>query len=130
MCRASIVSLATIFVLLAAGNIRAQSSPKVSEWPSPAMGGSVKMTVLEPKSSDKQVPMIVYLENLAATRVGTDSDESIIHDFLSEGYLVVTLDYGAKSKARVPYINQDLFEIRDEALRGKFLPDSQVDLAH
>jgi hypothetical protein len=90
------------------------------------------MKVLEPKGSlpGKPLPVIVYLENLATPRTGTDGDEAIIHDLLDEGYVVVTLDYAANLKARMPYINQDLFEIRNDVLRGKFLPDIQVDLAH
>jgi hypothetical protein len=118
--------LAMIFLAIAARNMLAQNG----QWSSPATGGNVKMTVLEPKSSDKPLPMIVYLENLAAPRIGTDSDGAIIHDFLGEGYLVVALDYAANPRARVPFINQDFFEIRSEVLHQKFVSGIQIDLAH
>lgn len=73
--------------------------------------------------------MIVYLENLAAPRVGTDSDDSIIQDFLGEGYPVVTLDYDHDAKARVPFINNDIFEIRKEVLHKVFVTGFEIDPA-
>jgi hypothetical protein len=133
MCKDfTVCAIAMIFLAVAAANILAQSSPQEDHWSSPATGNSLTLKVLEPKGfhPDKPLPMIVYLENLAALRAGTDSDEVIIHDFLDEGYLVVTLDYAANPKAHVPFINQDLFEIRSEVLHQKFLPGVQIDLAH
>ena len=92
------------FLALATGNILAQSSSRNSQWFSPATGNKLSMKVLESKGSlpGKPLPVIVYLENLATPRTGTDSDEAIIHDLLAEGYVVVTLDYAANLKARMP----------------------------
>lgn len=120
--------LAIIFLVLAAASVLAQDT----QWPSVATGNALNMKVLEPKGfqANKPSPLIVYLENLAAPRTGTDSDEGIIHDFLNEGYLVVILDYASNPKARVPYINQDFFEIRSELLHKKLLPEMQIDPAH
>jgi hypothetical protein len=121
-------TFAVIFLALTADSILAQDSQR----PSSATGNAPTMKVLKPKGfqAEKPYPLIIYLENLAAPRIGTDSDEAIIHDFLDEGYLVVTLDYESNPKARVPFINQDLFEIRSGLLHKKLLSDMQIDPAH
>jgi hypothetical protein len=67
---------------------------------------------------------------LAAPRVGTDSDRSIIRDFRSQGYLVVVLDYARHPRARVPFLNRDLYQLRDDLFRSRFLPRLRIDPAH
>jgi len=86
-----------------------------AEWPSLVTKQSIKMTVLKPNGfiTNQPSPLIVYLENLAAPRVGSDSDDAIIRDFLNSGYVVVTLDYAHHPEARVPFINRDLGELRN-----------------
>jgi hypothetical protein len=118
---------------LAMGCLHAQpTSAQDGQWSSTATGETLNMHVLEPKGfqTNTSSPLIVYLENLAAPRIGTDSDDAIIHDFLNKGYLVVTLDYAGNAKARMPFINNDLFEIRNEVSKKKFLPGFQIDPAH
>jgi hypothetical protein len=101
-------------------------------WSSAATKQPIKMEVLKPQnvSSANPLPVIVYLENLAAPRVGTDSDDAIVHDFLSEGFLVVKLDYAHKPEARLPFINRDCLELRDQVLHKKLLPGIELDPAH
>jgi hypothetical protein len=101
-------------------------------WPSIATRQALKMAVLKPEgfNSNQPLPMIVYVQNLAAPRIGTDTDEAIIHDFLKDGYLVVTLDYAHHAEARVPFINRDFGALRDQVLHKTFLPGIQIDPAH
>jgi hypothetical protein len=106
--------------------------PQHAEWQSIVTGKSLRLTILEPEDfrSDKPLPMIIYLENLAAPRVGTDSDRAIIHDFRDQGYLVVILDYARNPRARVPFLNRDLYQLREDLLLGRFLPQFKIDPAH
>jgi hypothetical protein len=103
-----------------------------AEWPSLVTKQSIKMTVLKPNVfiTNQPSPLIVYLENLAAPRVGSDSDDAIIRDFLNSGYVVVTLDYAHHPEARVPFINRDLGELRNQVLHKTFLPGIEIDPAH
>lgn len=101
------------------------------QWPSVATKQTLKMTVLKPVGfpTNQPLPLVVYLENLAAPRVGTDADEAIIHDFLHDGYLVVTVDYARHPEACVPAINRDLLELRNEVLNQMFLAGMEIDPA-
>lgn len=105
------------------------ASAQNSEWPSLIAKESLKMSVFKPKgfSTNQASPLIIYLKNLAAPRIGTDDDDTIIHDFLNDGYLVVTLDYAHHSKACVPFINRDLGELRNQVLHKTFLPGFEID---
>ncbi len=127
-------SLLVISLLaLAISALPAQSAPMQNDkWPTVTTGQKLDMKVFEPKifETNHPVPVIVYLENLAAPRIGTDSDEAIIRDFLADGYLVVTLDYAHDLKARVPFINRDLGKLRDDFRAKKILPQYKVDDAH
>ncbi len=108
------------------------ASAEDSSWSSIATKQPVKMTLLKPESvrSNGPSPLIVYLENLASERMGSDSDEAIIGDFLKSGYLVVTLDYAHHPQARVPFINRDLIEIRNQVFKNTFLPGIDIDPSH
>lgn len=105
---------------------------QTNQWASVATGQSLKVSVFSPGTSrtNEPFPLVVYLENLASPRVGTEGDEAIIRDFVNEGYAVVTLDYARSSQARVPSINRDLIEIRDQVLHKNFLPGAEIDPAH
>ncbi len=108
------------------------ASAQNTTWPSETTGQALGRKVLEPAGfkASQPTPVVIYLENLAAPRAGTDSDEAIIDDFLKQGYLVVTLDYDHNTKARVPFLNRDLFNLREEVLHKKFLPGIKLDSAH
>lgn len=75
-------------------------------------------------------PTVIYLKNLAASRVGTETDDSILRDFAAEKYLVVTLDFASCTNARVPFLNRDLGKLRDDIRARKFLPEFKLDEAH
>jgi dienelactone hydrolase len=113
---------------------RAWSQPAASpmQWQSPATGTALAMNVLEPEGlhRDKPLPLVIYLKNLGARRVGAESDEAIIHDLLAAGQLILTLDYAGHVRARVPFINRDLGKLRDDLRAGQLLPQYKLDNAH
>lgn len=112
--------------------VHAQPAAQNTEWSSTAVKQPIKMALLKPNGlkADQPLPLIIYLENLATPRVGTDSDESIIQDLLKTGFLVVTLDYAHHSDARVPFINRDILELRNQILHKTFLAGVEIDPAH
>jgi hypothetical protein len=124
----SVILFCIIFLIVSRFRVIAQESA----WSTIATRQPLKMNVLKPEgfSSNKPSPLIVYLENLAAPRVGTDNDDAIIRDFLKDGYLVVTLDYAHSPAAHVPFINRDLGALRDQLLHNTFLSGIEIDPAH
>jgi hypothetical protein len=120
-------------LMLATGCLRAQpASTPDTHWASVVTGRKLDLKVFEPREfhTNQPTPLVIYLENLAAPRTGTDSDQAIIGDFLNDGYLVATLDYGHDPKARVPFINRDLFNLREEVLHKTLFPGVKIDPAH
>ncbi len=103
-----------------------------SDWTSAVTGHALNLKILEPSElqTNRPTSVIVYLENLVAPRIGTDSDEDIIQDFLKQGYLVVMLDFAHDAKARVPFINRDLGKLRDDFRAKKILAQFKLDDAH
>lgn len=101
-------------------------------WPSLITSNSVEIKILEPVTATTNAPLpaIVYLENLAAPRTGTESDDAILNDFRKAGYLVAELDYAHQPKACVPFLNRDLGKLRDDIRAKKFLAGYQLDQNH
>jgi len=97
-----------------------------AEMPKPAQTGAWKSPVLDkdlptalyvpaddaPLKSRHGRPGILYLLNLAGERISAEADGPIIADFLQEGFLVLTIDYGKHDKAVAPFINHDLRVMR------------------
>jgi len=125
-------TITSILVLTFCSTLVSVRAAAQEAWSSTAFKQPIKMKVLKPQNANSAnpLPVIIYLENLAVPRVGTDSDDAIVHDFLNEGYLVIKLDYAHKPEARLPFINRDFFELRDEALHKKLLPGIELDPAH
>jgi BD-FAE len=127
--------LPAMWLALAAAPVCAQTglpAPEYAQWQSPVTGKALKLTLLKPEGfqSNQPLPMIIYLENLAVPRIGTDSDRAIIRDFRTRGYLVAVLDYARNPLARVPFLNRDLYQLRDDLFRGRFLTRFKTDPAH
>lgn len=102
-------------------------------WTSPATGLSLPLTILAPTSPASPgalLPVVFYLENLAAPRVGTDSDEAIIRDLRAAGHLVVVLDYAHHPRARTPTLEQDLVALRRQLQQKSLLAGQPIDPAH
>jgi hypothetical protein len=112
-------------------DITAASAQSTGLWQSVVSGQSLNYTVVEPDPpSGKPLPTVIYLKNIAAPRIGTESDDAILRDFHTNGYLVVTLDFAHQSRARVPFINRDLGKLRDDLRARTFLNQYQLDAAH
>ncbi len=88
----------------------------LAPWASPATGESLARQAILPEGADagSSLATVVYLKNLAAPRVGTDSDTDIIDSFLAEGMLVVTVDFAGHARARVPFLSDDIVRIRQD----------------
>lgn len=76
------------------------------------------------------LPVVIYLQHLAMPRTGTERDESILLDFVAADYLVVTLDFAGRTNARMPFLNRDLGQLRDDLRAKKFLGEFKLDDAH
>ncbi len=101
-------------------------------WSSVVTGRELELTISEPPTNHGGgvFPIIVYLKNLAATRTGMESDETILKDFRAANYLVATLDYAHATNACAPFINRDLGKLRDDFRAKKILVQFKCDDAH
>ena len=125
--RAALRPLLSAFVAFALN-----ASAAVEKWPSASTNRELEMTTLEPTTgaSNAALPVIVYLKNLSATRVGTEGDENILRDFRAAGNLVAVLDFAHATNARAPFINRDLGKLRDDFRAKKILAGRKLDDAH
>ena len=101
-------------------------------WTAAVSDVPIHLTVFRPATTttNSPLPVVFYLQNLAAPRVGTESDASILRDLHETGYLVVMVDYAKATNARMPFINRDLGKLRDDIRAKKLLGDFNVDIAH
>src|ERR1700744_6534898 len=108
------------------------ASAATEPWPSLVTSNTLALNILEPadNTNNAALPVIIYLENLAAPRLGTESDHAIIADFHRAGYLVAVLDYQHAARACVPFINRDLGKLRDDLRAKKLLGTYKLDDAH
>ena len=108
-----------------AGNVIA------SQWQSIVSESPLGVTIHTASApASNASPVVIYLQNLAAPRVGLESDETILQDFRAAGYLVVEMDFANHTNARVPFINRDLGKLRDDIRAKKFLGEYKLDDAH
>jgi len=71
-------------------------------------------------------PVILYVVNSGAERIGTDSDTDIIKSMLDRGYAVLVTDYKNHSKAVSPALEYSAQKIRTKAKSGSFFTDKTV----
>jgi len=121
-----------IITLLALAGVFITSSAfaAVESWSSPVTGSTLELKVLDPVSAHTPLPVIIYLENLATPRTGTEGDDAILKDFHAAGYLVAVLDYQHAPQACAPFINRDLGQLRDDLGAKKLLAQYPLDAAH
>jgi acetyl esterase/lipase len=126
------VSVFSLLSVLVGGTHAAESSePAAFPWKGVIAAGDRPLTVLPPTAPDahKPWPVVFYLENLSAPRIGTDSNDAIVADLRAAGHLVVIVDYQNDPRARVPFLNRDLAKLRDDFRAGALLKDLPVDPA-
>lgn len=112
----------------------AQSLPGGEQrtWGPAISGELLRLTVFRPANiaTNSPLPVVFYLQNLAAPRMGTEPDANILRDFHDAGYLLVTVDYTKATNARMPFVNRDLGKLRDDIRAKKLLGDFNMDMAH
>jgi len=120
------------FSCVLGASAQTNATPTQSSWTSLATGQALTLTLQDPKNLKLGAPVavVVYLKNLAAPRLGTESDEIIINNFLAAGYLVVSVDFAHHPRARVPYLNRDLGKLRDDIRNKKLLEQYFIDNTH
>jgi len=107
------------------------SGPLCAEtWTSPATGQELTLELLEPTvpvAPRAPVPVVFYLTHLAAPRIGTEPDESILRDLCAAGHLVVVLDYAHHARARAPHLAEDVVDLRRRVQDKKLLAGQRPD---
>ncbi len=69
-------------------------------------------------------PIIVYVVNTNAERVGTDTDTEIIKSMLDRGYVVTVVDYLGDSKAVSPALDWSALEVTAKVVSGTYFADT------
>jgi len=97
-------------------------------WRSSA-GAEFALEVLEPDADApaSRPPVVLYLKNLAALRVGTEDDATLLRDLRRAGNLVVVIDFAHREDARAPTLHRDLAKLRDDIRARTLLGDRTID---
>jgi hypothetical protein len=94
----------TLLVCLPAHSAFEKNSPVVQamSWESPLLGKSISCAVHLPDSEAKKNPVVVYMKNLTAPRLGELDDETLVQGFLDQGMMVIEVDYKGDRRAKAP----------------------------
>ena len=71
-------------------------------------------------------PIIVYVVNSQAERLGTVSDSKILSRMLRRGYVVIVADFKDNPKAVSPGLEYSVQLLRLNALKGEYFQDKQI----
>ncbi len=85
------------------------------------LGVSVTFSVFRRKSVPDVNFCLLYVINHSEERIGTDSDEDIINDFLNQGYIVTVIDYNFNKKAVGSSLGYSIKEILADMRNGKYV---------
>ena len=127
------VLIVMLWPVFAGQGVRAQETALArGKWQSLVAGRPLAVTVLEPSTirGDAPLPVVIYLKNISARRIGTESDDAILRDLRAAGHLVAVLDFARHPQARVPFLNRDLAKLRDDLRAKRFLAHYKIDNAH
>jgi hypothetical protein len=78
------------------------STAHAMSWESPLLGKSISCAVRLPDSDAKKKPVVVYMKNLPAPRLGELDDEMLLQEFLDQGMMVIEVDYKDDPRAVAP----------------------------
>jgi sulfatase modifying factor 1 len=88
------------------------SSIATGTFRSPLLKRNLSFRVLAPeKAQEGPMPLIVYLKNLGAPRLGTVPDSELISSFLKQDMLVVEVDYQDSAKAKGAEMYTDVLHL-------------------
>jgi hypothetical protein len=71
-------------------------------WESQLLGKSISCVVRLPDSDAEKDPVVVYLKNLPAPRLGQLDDETLIKGFLDQDMMVIEVNYQGNPLAKAP----------------------------
>lgn len=104
-------------ILLAFSELKANESA----FEDSTIGATLKSYTFNKQDVTANNPVALYVIGHGETRVGTDSDVSIIRNLLDE-YVVVVLDYQGAENAVSPYLDESLHAIKLDIMnKGTFL---------
>lgn len=95
-------------------NLLESSLRKTTSWSSSLLGGDIEVRIHHrqpPEELTEKPRGILYLKNLGGPRIGTESDESILGDYVRRGYTVVTVDYRNDPRAVSPALEKEVFTL-------------------
>ncbi len=98
-------------------------------WMSVAIGRDVPLAIQSVPRGEGPHSLVIYLRGLAAPRVGTVDDATLLAELQAQGCIVATLDYGGARDARWPRLNLDLVALRTQLHRREFWRDQPIDPA-
>ncbi|MBQ3017299.1 MAG: Ig-like domain-containing protein [Clostridia bacterium] len=85
-----------------------------------------KHTAVPDYMANGGTPVIIYVVNTMAERVGTDSDTKIITSMLERGYIVTVFDYLNNSKAVSPDLDWSAQLLRSSITTGTYFDNSSI----
>jgi len=94
----------TMLACLPAHSAVEKNSPaaQAMSWESPLLGKSISCAVHLPDSDAEKNPVVVYMKNLPAPRLGEMDDETLIKGFLDQGIMVIEADYEGDPRSAAP----------------------------
>lgn len=124
---------AALCALLGAAGAWPDLAHAAGSWHSLVLDADIPIELSEPlpapATTSTAQPLVIYLQGLAAPRVGTENDATLIADYRAQGFLVATLDYRGDARARWPHLNRDLAALRAQLHRKEWLGDRALDTA-
>ncbi|NLX58474.1 MAG: hypothetical protein GXY74_05230 [Phycisphaerae bacterium] len=79
-------------------------------WDFPTLGAKYSVTIyyLDETTGPEARDVILYVRNRAWERIGQEDDLSILKDYVSRRFIVMTLDFGNEPRAVSPAIDDDI----------------------
>jgi hypothetical protein len=71
-------------------------------------------------------PVIMYCMNHGHKRIGQESDETILLDYILQDYIVITVDYGNDERAVSPAVNDELYALYEATFNNTLLKDLKL----
>jgi hypothetical protein len=83
---------------------------KSLEWEVPSLNKKVPANIyfVDETTGDRPAEVIIYVKNSAWERIGTESDLSILKDYIGKRFIIVTMDLGNEPRAVSPAIDFDI----------------------
>jgi hypothetical protein len=115
------VLLSSAFSATASAEVRADDPDvlrpflqKSTTWRFPTLEADVPVNIYfrgNKSTPAQQAPVLVRVKGVAPHPIGLESDESILTDYLGQGYIVITVDLGGNWRPVSPAIDWDLHSL-------------------